>query len=143
MCLVASPRSAFKQALTSGRVYKQHLNVYDPAPAGPGDVPVDFQQYTRPMSDYEWITFQRDERAYRRTLDTKLLQVRSTFAVTSGVQRSGADCCPFCGAHSSRTEYSPRLNATVIRIPIPVVEVCCQDFEEVPHRCRFSRGYYN
>ena len=79
-------RSAFKQALNNGRVYKQHLNVYDPTPAAEkaADLLVDFGQYVRPMPDCEWITFQRDERAYRGTLDTKLLQVRSTFAVTPG-----------------------------------------------------------
>ena len=84
MCLVTTLRLAFKQALNSGRVYKQCLNVCDPSPTPAGDVRVDFEQYARLLSDCEWTTFQRDERAYRGTLDTKLLQVRSNFAVTHG-----------------------------------------------------------
>ncbi|KAI9538429.1 hypothetical protein NQZ68_014173 [Dissostichus eleginoides] len=84
MCLVTKLRLAFKQALNSGRVYKQRLNVFDPSPTPAGDVRVDFEQYARLLSDCEWTTFQRDERAYRGTLDTKLLQVRSNFAVTHG-----------------------------------------------------------
>ncbi|KAI9541252.1 hypothetical protein NQZ68_032256 [Dissostichus eleginoides] len=84
MCLVTTLRLAFKQALNSGRVYKQRLNVCDPSPTPAGDVRVDFEQYARLLSDCEWTTFQRDERAYRGTLDTKLLQVRSNFAVTHG-----------------------------------------------------------
>ncbi|KAF3858814.1 hypothetical protein F7725_012015 [Dissostichus mawsoni] len=84
MCLVTTLRLAFKQALNSGRVYKQRLNVCDPSPTPAGDVRVDFEQYARLLSDCEWTTFQRHERAYRGTLDTKLLQVRSNFAVTHG-----------------------------------------------------------
>ncbi|KAF3852946.1 hypothetical protein F7725_013634 [Dissostichus mawsoni] len=84
MCLVTTLRLAFKQALNSGRVYKQRLNVCDPSPTPAGDVRVDFEQYARLLSDCEWTAFQRDERAYRGTLDTQLLQVRSNFAVTHG-----------------------------------------------------------
>ncbi|KAF3854308.1 hypothetical protein F7725_022363 [Dissostichus mawsoni] len=69
MCLVTTLRLAFKQALNSGRVYKQRLNVCDPSPTPAGDVRVDFEQYARLLSDCEWTTFQRDERAYRGTLD--------------------------------------------------------------------------
>ncbi len=36
------------------------------------------------MSDQEWFTFERHERAYRRGLGTKLLQVRTNFTVTPG-----------------------------------------------------------
>ena len=85
MCLIATLKSAFKQALNSGHVYKQCSNVYDPSPPhSVGDIPVDFELYVRPLSDREWITFQKHERAYRGTLDTKLLQERTNFAVTPG-----------------------------------------------------------
>ncbi|KAF3851817.1 hypothetical protein F7725_005172 [Dissostichus mawsoni] len=77
------PGLAFKQALNSGRVYKQRLNVCDPSPTPAGDVRVDFEQYARLLSDCEWTTFQRDERAYRGTLDKNCSRILKKFPLSA------------------------------------------------------------
>lgn len=132
MCLIATLRSDFKQALTTGRVYRQHLNVYDPAPvAVTGDAPVDFLRYVRPVSDYELNTLQREERVHRRTLDTKLFQVKSTFAVTpGGVEKWGRPVSILISAFFKNGIFSATQRTSIW---IPDVEIRRQNLKEVSH----------
>ena len=83
MCLVTVLRIAFKQALASGRIYKQLRQTHDPIPQPPSDgedLPVDFNNYVRQLQHHEWTMFETHERQFRKSLDTKLLQERAYFA---------------------------------------------------------------
>lgn len=81
MCLVAMLKSAFKQALLTSRVYQQQWNIHDLSPvhlAG-GDSRPDFSEYENRLSQHEWRQFQTQERAFRKGLNTKLLQKKTNF----------------------------------------------------------------
>ena len=71
MCLVSAIRVAFKQALRSGRVYKQQLRLphnptLDP-PLGLVTSP-EFSELVHPLSEQQWSAFQAKERGFRSSL---------------------------------------------------------------------------
>ena len=71
MCLLLTLKTAHKQALSSGRSYKQKWRGYDPTPMQPltGEdlQSVDFTAYNNQLIDQQWITLQAKERAFRET----------------------------------------------------------------------------
>ena len=89
MCLVTVIRSAYKQALISGRIYKQqprqtHDPVPQPSPGGQ-DFPVDYNNYMRQLQCHEWAMFEVHERHFRRSLDTK--QLHNYFACSGNPKK--------------------------------------------------------
>ena len=81
MCAVSALRCAYKQALRSGRIYKQTWAVYDPTLDTMG-IPTpytDFSTFSGPMTEHRWNDFQTAERAFRETLDTKKLRQKQHF----------------------------------------------------------------
>ncbi|CAB1421407.1 unnamed protein product [Pleuronectes platessa] len=93
MCLVTVLRSAYKQALISGRIYKQqprktHDPVPQPSPGGQ-DFPMDYNNYMRQLQHHEWAMFEVHERHFRRSLDTKQLQAcRDESVITNMLGRT-------------------------------------------------------
>ena len=72
MCLVSTIRVAYKQALQSGRVYKQQQRLpHDPTPDPPrglGITSPEFFELVNPLTEQQWQAFQAKERAYRSSL---------------------------------------------------------------------------
>ena len=78
-----------KQALISGRIYKQqprqtHDPVPQPSPGGQ-DFPVDYNNYMRQLQCHEWSMFEVHERHFRRSLDTK--QLHNYFACSGNPKK--------------------------------------------------------
>ncbi|KAK0132961.1 Peptidyl-prolyl cis-trans isomerase FKBP7 [Merluccius polli] len=77
----ATVKCAFKDALRTGRIYKQRWTVHDPVPQHPtgGDLSYLGFPTAGVLDQDEWIIFQNRERAFRKTLDTKHLEDKHHF----------------------------------------------------------------
>lgn len=67
---------SLKAARTSGKIYKQPENTCDSGPhlvRSAANNLGNFGNYIHPLSDEEWTQFEADERAFRKLLDTKLI----------------------------------------------------------------------
>ncbi|XP_041914313.1 uncharacterized protein LOC121679563 [Alosa sapidissima] len=75
MCLLSTIKTAHKQALSSGRVYKLKWRGYNPTPVqhltGEDLQFVDFTAYNNQLTDQQWITFQAKERGLQRNAGHK------------------------------------------------------------------------
>ena len=76
MCLTTSIKCAFKDAIQSGKIYKQRQQVLDPTPQQRSSACniQDFTNFERLLTDTEWNDFQHHERLFRQGLDTKRLR---------------------------------------------------------------------
>ncbi|XP_043093378.1 uncharacterized protein LOC122343108 isoform X1 [Puntigrus tetrazona] len=82
MCLITTVKLAYKQALLTGRIYKQPQLSVSHEYHSPGEESSVFQQYVRPLSEDEWMAFQSHEKIYRERLNTK--RRRDEHFVSSG-----------------------------------------------------------
>lgn len=83
MCLVSTLKFATKAALRSGKIHNIGWRIHDPTNVCPEGNHLyttwaNFEHYNRPLSDQEWMSFQAQEREFRKTLDVKLINDRQT-----------------------------------------------------------------
>jgi len=83
MCLITTIKSVFKDALHTGRVYKQTWTIQDAVPtqhsAYNNSTNADFSSLVRALGQDEWISFQNQEKVWRKTLDSKHFEDRHNF----------------------------------------------------------------
>ncbi|XP_042576981.1 uncharacterized protein LOC122136648 [Cyprinus carpio] len=82
MCLITTLKGTLKEARKSGKIYIQQWRTYDPASHLVGNNPGEFGGFARRLSDEEWLRFEAEERAFRKTLDTKLIDDRQRITYT-------------------------------------------------------------
>lgn len=71
MCLIATVKLAYKQALLTRRIYQQPLLPNVSSFHLRGEELTVFQQYVCLLSEHQWMAFQSHEKIYRDSLNTK------------------------------------------------------------------------
>ncbi len=83
MCLITTIKSVFKDALHTGRIYKQTWTIHDAVPkhhsAYNNSTNTDFLSLVRALGQDEWNSFQNQEKVWRKTLDSKHFEDRLNF----------------------------------------------------------------
>lgn len=72
MCLIATLKTAVKDAIRSGKIYTRGRNAFPKRNHTAANL-THFEQYTRQLSEQEWMCFQAQEKEFRETLDVKLM----------------------------------------------------------------------
>ncbi len=83
MCLITTIKSVFKDALHTGRIYKQTWTIHDAVPkhhsAYNNSTNTDFLSLVRALGQDEWEFISKSRKSWRKTLDSKHFEDRLNF----------------------------------------------------------------